>query len=318
MLGTLGARTGFHRNNYKITPGLYGVGSPSPASPVIVTGNYKLSFDHVRKNLKGCDVWLLVVDTRGINVWCAAGKGTFSADEVSYQIHRAELHKIVEHKTVILPQFAAVGVCLSELHKASGFKGKFGPIQIRDLPEFLANGMKASEKMRSVTFSLSERLVLIPVELYALWKPFLLSLIAVGLLSGFNTDGYTLSQALSKTGDFLLATFAGIVAGNILTPALLPFLPGRQLWIKGAFVSVLLAVPFFLFFLGAQGVSTTAGLALFLWIVSSGSFMAMNFTGSTPYTSLSGVEYEMRRGLPVQIVCTFIALLLWVLALFLP
>ena len=77
LWGTIGARIGIIRRNYKIAPGLYAAGSPGPRSPVLVTANYKLSFDALRFCLGGVDAWLLVVDTRGINVWCAAGKGSF-------------------------------------------------------------------------------------------------------------------------------------------------------------------------------------------------------------------------------------------------
>ncbi len=73
-LGTLKARLGVGRMNYKIDPGLYAVASPTAKSPVFVTANYKLSFDHLRRHLGGLDAWLLVLDTKGINVWCAAGK----------------------------------------------------------------------------------------------------------------------------------------------------------------------------------------------------------------------------------------------------
>ena len=52
-------------------------------------------------------------------------------------------------------------------------------------------------------------------------------------------------------------------------------------------------------------------LAVFLWITGCAAFFAMNFTGSTPFTSLSGVEKEMRRGLPLQIGAAALALLLW-------
>ncbi|MBT8353726.1 MAG: hypothetical protein KJO60_04325 [Desulfofustis sp.] len=68
---------GIARTTYKVNPGLYCVGTPSEDSPVLVTANYKLSFDTLRFNLQGEDLWILVVDTRGINVWCAAGRGHF-------------------------------------------------------------------------------------------------------------------------------------------------------------------------------------------------------------------------------------------------
>ena len=56
---------------------------------MLVTANYKLSFDSLRFALATIDAWLLVTDTRGINVWCAAGKGTFSASEVCEVVRRS-------------------------------------------------------------------------------------------------------------------------------------------------------------------------------------------------------------------------------------
>ena len=81
-LGTLGARSGINRHDYSVAPGLYAIGTPDPASPVLVTANFKLTFDTLRQRLSGIDAWLLVLDTLGVNVWCAAGKGTFATKEL--------------------------------------------------------------------------------------------------------------------------------------------------------------------------------------------------------------------------------------------
>src|ERR1039457_4090296 len=101
---TIQVRWGYHRDNYKVKPGLYAVGKPDENSEVFVTANYKLSFDHLRKNLSGINGWIIVVDTRGINVWCAAGKGTFSSREVVYRINTTSIKKLINHKRIILPQ----------------------------------------------------------------------------------------------------------------------------------------------------------------------------------------------------------------------
>ncbi|MDX1580667.1 MAG: mercury methylation corrinoid protein HgcA, partial [Alphaproteobacteria bacterium] len=75
--GRWAMRWGFGRDRYQLTPGLYAVGHPDAQAPVLVSANYKLSFDCLRTALAGRSAWLLVIDTKGINVWCAAGKGTF-------------------------------------------------------------------------------------------------------------------------------------------------------------------------------------------------------------------------------------------------
>jgi hypothetical protein len=67
---------------------------------------------------------------------------------------------------------------------------------------------------------------------------------------------------------------------------------------------------------GEPAVSGIEKLALFLWITGCSAFLAMNFTGSTPFTSLSGVKKEMRSGLPLQIGAAALALLCWVIGPF--
>ncbi len=62
---------------------------------MLVSGNYKLSFDHLRGSLAGRDAWILVLDTHGINVWCAAGKGLFGTDEVVRWVEAVGLSSLV-------------------------------------------------------------------------------------------------------------------------------------------------------------------------------------------------------------------------------
>ena len=49
---------------YSVAPGLYAVGAPDRESDVLVTANYKLSFDTLRRELKGFNAWVLVLDTK--------------------------------------------------------------------------------------------------------------------------------------------------------------------------------------------------------------------------------------------------------------
>ncbi|KGO33894.1 Clp protease ClpB [Desulfobulbus sp. Tol-SR] len=313
-LGTIGARSGFCRSNYRAIPGLYGVGQPGPDSPVLVTANYKLSFDALRRQLPGIDAWILVVDTRGINVWCAAGKKTFSTAEVAYQVKISRLAEIVRHRQLILPQLAAVGVAAGRLRKACGFDGVFGPIRAQDLPAYLHRGRQADETMRTVTFGAGERAVLIPVEICLLWKPFLAATVVLVLISGIGPDIYSLSAAGVRGIQAITASLLAVLAGAVLTPLLLPWIPGRQFWLKGALVGGLTAMAALLPTTWAADLP--AATALVLWAASVASYLAMNFTGSTPYTSLSGVGLEMRRGLVFQLGGTTLALGLWIWSAF--
>jgi len=79
VLGSWKCRWSNGRMDYKVDPGLYCVGTPDNQSPVLVTSNYKMTFDRVRKELENISAWILVLDTDGVNVWCAAGKGADSS-----------------------------------------------------------------------------------------------------------------------------------------------------------------------------------------------------------------------------------------------
>lgn len=282
---------------------------------MLVTANYKLSFDTLRSNLQGEDVWVLVVDTRGINVWCAAGKGTFSTDEIALQVRRANLDKIVTHRELILPQFAAAGVATHELKRKCGFKGGFGPIRAQDLPAYLKCGNQADERMRSVTFNFGERLVLTPVELVLTWKIVLLTMLASFVVSGISPDGYSLEDLWARGLIVIGATMSALLAGILVTPLLLPWIPGRQFWFKGALIGFLIGLAYLFQFIPEAQVVERIGMLL--WITAGSSYLAMNFTGATPFTSLSGVEKEMRKGLPFQCFGAVFGIVLWLSAPFL-
>ena len=104
------ARCGFKRMQHRVQPGLYTLGSPDKDASVFVTANYTLSFDALRAALNKQNVYILVLDTEGINVWCAAGKGTFGTDELVAKVRSSGLAKAVNHHHLILPQLGATGV----------------------------------------------------------------------------------------------------------------------------------------------------------------------------------------------------------------
>jgi hypothetical protein len=155
-------------------PGLYGVGNPGETSPVFVTANYKLTFDKLRKGLGGIDGWIIVLDTKGINVWCAAGKGTFGTEELIRKIFSTNIGAVVSHRRLILPQLGAAGVSGFAVTKAAGFSVLFGPVRVKDIKEYLSGGCVKTERMRTVYFPISERMAVAPIELVFSMKYLLL------------------------------------------------------------------------------------------------------------------------------------------------
>ncbi|MFH2093167.1 MAG: mercury methylation corrinoid protein HgcA [Pseudomonadota bacterium] len=319
LISTFFVRCGINRYSYTVTPGLYAIGKPDKNSEVLVTANFKLTVDHLRKELTHVNAWILILDTKGINVWCAASEGTFSTDELVRRIKICNLDKIVDHKRLIVPQLGATGVSARLVKKQSGFTVIYGPIRAADIPVFLESNHTADKSMRQVTFTLYERFILTPVEIQIALKPALITALIVFILSGFGPGIFCVSALWYRGVAGLLALAIGIVSGAFVTPVLLPFVPFRQFAPKGILVGSILALLLLFGMASADPPYTqnAAGLtALFLFSVSISSFLAMNFTGTTPFTSPSGVELEMKRFIPVQLSALLISSGLWIYSAF--
>jgi len=295
-MGAWKVRWGIGRNNYMIDPGLYAVGKPDSASPVLVTANYKLTFDTLRKNLTDLNCWLLVLDTKGINVWCAAGKGTFGTDELVNRIEATGLSKIVTHRRLILPQLGAPGVNSIEVTRRCGFSVAFGPVRAEDIKQYIAEGGKATLDMRKVKFTFLDRLVLTPMELVEAAR---ISLMVFGVMFLLN---------LFASRPFGLADFfaysAAIFAGAVFTPLLLPLIPGRAFSFKGWLLGLISTG----FVANIHGWFTPPllllGIGYMLALPALSAFLALNFTGASTYTSFSGVIKEMKAAIPVILIST--------------
>jgi CO dehydrogenase/acetyl-CoA synthase delta subunit len=283
------ARCGVNRSGHRVAPGLYALGAPDAASPVFVTANYTLSFDALRSALPGLDAFILVLETEGVNIWCAAGKGTFGTDELVRRVEATGLAQVVDHRGLILPQLGAPGVAAHEVKRRCGFGIEYGPVRAADLPRYLATH-QATPAMRRVTFSLHDRLVLIPVE------------IVHGLL-----PAAVVAAILYLLGGWLpaMAALAAILAGVVLFPILLPWLPGHEFSVKGFVLGGAVALPFAVAaVLGHRGAAwwqqVIAALSYLLAMPPLTAFLALNFTGSTTFTSRTGVRREIFRYVPVM------------------
>jgi len=298
-LGEVKVKIGIGRNKYVITPGLYAVGNPDERSPVFVSANYMLSFNVLRKELLGIDSWILVLDTRGINVWCAAGKGTFGTNEIVNRIKQTKLDQVVSHRTLILPQLGAPGIAAHEVKKISGFKVVFGPVRAKDIKKYLDSGLKATPLMRKVYFTLKDRLVLTPLEFIGTFR-YLFILIGIFLIKNWILSGSaSIDKVMLITLRELLPFFGAVFVGTVLVPLLLPWIPGKAFAWKGGLLGAVWAG---LYFFLLQEITSPINIIGKLFIITSiSSFLAMNFTGASTYTSLSGVIKEMQIAVPVQL-----------------
>lgn len=310
--GAVKSRISAFRMQYRINPGLYAVGNPGKTSDVFVSANYKLSFDHLRRALQGRKAWILVLDTKGINVWCAAGKGTFGTEELIRRIRAVGLDKVVEHRRVIVPQLGAVGVAAHVVKKETGFRVAFGPVAAKDIPVYIDAGYRATREMRKIRFSVMDRLVLTPMELNPAMKKFPYFLVGVFLLFGLQREGVLFRPAWSGGISFVILGLVSVLAGTVLTPILLPYLPTPSFGIKG-WVTGLIATVATFFVEGLPVQSILLFLTALILFPAASSYLALNFTGSTPYTGMSGVEKELKRALPLYLAALVLSALLLIL-----
>ena len=138
--------------------GLIKIGNPDRNSPVFLTCNYHLTVERVKRVLKGIDAYLLVANSRGINVWCAATGGLFTNHNVISVLKVTGVEELVDHRNIMLPQLAATGVEADVIKKKTGWKVIWGPVYAKDIPAFIRNKLKKTPKMREVEFPLRQRI----------------------------------------------------------------------------------------------------------------------------------------------------------------
>lgn len=138
--------------------GLIKIGHPDRNSPVLLTGNYHLTVLKVKRSLKGQNAFLLVANSRGINVWCAAAGGYLTNHDVISAIKISGIGNLIDDRTIILTQLAACGIEAKVIDQRTGWKVKWGPVNIEDFPAYLKNREKKTTGMSVVRFPLRDRL----------------------------------------------------------------------------------------------------------------------------------------------------------------
>ncbi len=310
--GQIRSRLGSFRDDYTVRPGLFAVGKPDAASDIFVSANYKLSFDLLRRALKGLDGWILVLDTKGINVWCAAGKGTFGTDELVKRVLGLNLAGLVSHRNLILPQLGATGVKAAEVKKKTGFHVRFGPVEADDIPAYVRAGYTAAPGTREIRFGLLQRLVLTPIELNQALRRLPVAALVILVLFGLQPSGIIFKSAWLEGWPFLLLCLTGVLAGAFIMPALLPLIPFRSFAAKGLLAGASAVIPLILLTpAGGSSIYLDATAMILFPLISS--YLALQFTGATTFTTFSGVKKELKLWVPLYIAGLAVSIILLIL-----
>jgi hypothetical protein len=135
-----------------------------------------------------------------------------------------------------------------------------------------------------------ERLAVVPVEFVKSWK------IALAAFMFVLLSSYPAGDMISWSTFFRFLPYVGaILIGCLFVPALLPWIPGPSLAFKGWLACIVATIIYTLF----NGNQQTENLVYLLILPAISSFLSLNYTGATTYTSLSGVKKEMRFAMPL-------------------
>jgi acetyl-CoA decarbonylase/synthase complex subunit gamma len=93
---------------------------------------------------------------------------------------------------------------------------------------------------------------------------------------------------------------------------MLALLPGRAFSLKGLIAGLFVLAVILLPDGRWYQLSGMESWCLFFSIPAMAAYLAMNFTGSSTFTSLSGVRKEMRWALPLEMAGTAAGLALWI------
>jgi len=177
---------------HRHTTGLIEIGDPGRDSPVIVTGNYTLTVRRMKRALRGRDVHLLVADSGGINVWCAAGGGHFTHHDVVSVIRTSGISDLVDHRRVMLPQLGATGIERRYVAAKTGWEPHWGPAHLEDLADVLDRGGRVPVADRGVRFGRRDR-----AEMAMVWAwPMALIGGGIGLAFGGLASGVAAALAM--------------------------------------------------------------------------------------------------------------------------
>lgn len=287
------------RKTFVIEPGLYYTGEKyNIDSPFLVTCNYHMTVFWLWRVLKKRSVRILVIDTNGINVWCSAGKGQFSAGNIIRQLKRYD-NKILytnEKLEIVLPKLSLSGVSIPKL-KSFSIKPIIGPVYARDLPEFLDNPPLRDRVADKFKFSFTDRLFTLVPSMIQFTK-YLILMFAVLFVWNY----------FFNTGIYWQVLPIGILFG-ISYIILFPLLPTKKFTLKGLTLFVFFGLMLFYYFINSGHAMETLTLLFYLSFMSATAiFFSLYYTGNSGVSNYSLVKKEIIHFLPVSAILYVAAL----------
>jgi len=117
---------------------IYELGAANENSPVLITGNFSLTYFIVSGEIDASRVpsYLLIKDTEGLSVLTAWAAGKFAADTVAAFVKKSGIEEKVKHRKLVIPGYLATisGELEEEL---PDWEILIGPREASHLPAYL-------------------------------------------------------------------------------------------------------------------------------------------------------------------------------------
>jgi hypothetical protein len=152
------------------------------------------------------------------------------------------------------------------------------------------------------------------METFPALKNLSLFLLIAAVLFGATRTGIIYKQAIEGVLPFAIAGLTALFTGTILLPLLLPFIPGRAFSFKGFFTGLTGAIAIIFLFPMCR-ISPFVAAFILVSVPAYSSYLAFLFTGSTTYTSPSGVKVELKIAWPLYLASAGIFAILFVVVI---
>ncbi len=282
-----------------IPVGLLHIGSPGRNSPVLVTCNFYLTVRRLIKKLHGLDAWLLVADSRGINVWCAAGGEEFNTRSVVSAVKTSGIAEMVGHRRLILPPLGAPGIKAVAVEKQTGWSVHWGPVRAKDIPRYLREGHYGDDEVKRTTYNWQERLdtalgplfpiIFIGAVGFLLFSPHLLLSYLLVSIAAFMFFFLTCPWLPGKRG-LTKIILPEVVLGTFLAASEMLYQAGFSIW-RADIIMAMIMLLIFGTELGGIAATMRSDLDPFLSRLGIGTIGNLSFAGSVRTELLS----ETRR-----------------------
>ncbi|MDO9565689.1 MAG: acetyl-CoA decarbonylase/synthase complex subunit gamma [Candidatus Desulfaltia sp.] len=117
---------------------IYEIGAVNENSPVLITGNFSLTYFIVSGEVEASHVpaYLLIKDTEGLSVLTAWAAGKFGADTIALFVKKSGIEEKIKHRRLVIPGYlAAISGELEE--ELPDWEILIGPREASHLPAYL-------------------------------------------------------------------------------------------------------------------------------------------------------------------------------------